>query len=121
MKYYIETFGCAMNQADGQFLQETLQEAGYISSASPFGVNIIILNTCTVRGSTEGKMISRLKFLDAIAEATDLPKHDKKMLMKVVPVLEVMNNTCIGTITQMRSLPKHLRKRLLGDLGISTE
>ncbi|MHA1861344.1 MAG: tRNA (N(6)-L-threonylcarbamoyladenosine(37)-C(2))-methylthiotransferase [Candidatus Ranarchaeia archaeon] len=72
-KYYLESFGCAMNQADSQFLMEKLHQRGYLRTDTPDKASIIILNTCTVRQSTEGRMINRIKQLDKIASINATP------------------------------------------------
>jgi len=56
----IETYGCAMNQADSEFMAGILEEDGYVIRE---GGEILIINTCTVKTPTERKILRRLKEL----------------------------------------------------------
>lgn len=59
----VVTYGCTLNQADSDIIQGTLSERGYCISG-PEGADVIILNTCTVKGPTENKIIERIKSLE---------------------------------------------------------
>ncbi len=59
LKFYIETYGCQMNERDsetiaGLLLREGMSQAKDISQA-----DVVILNTCAVRESAESKVWSR--------------------------------------------------------------
>jgi len=60
-KITIETYGCAMNQADSEFIAGILTQNGY-----EIGKNgeIWIINTCTVKTPTERKVLRRLRKLE---------------------------------------------------------
>ena len=62
-----------MNQADGQFLQEGLNNRNLESIDFPSEADLLILNTYTVRASTAGRMISRLKQLTEISLEAQIP------------------------------------------------
>ncbi len=57
VKYYIISFGCAMNKADGMIMEGILLKSGFEKVETPEEADVIILNTCNVKGPTESKMI----------------------------------------------------------------
>ncbi|BBE41611.1 tRNA (N(6)-L-threonylcarbamoyladenosine(37)-C(2))-methylthiotransferase [Conexivisphaera calida] len=59
-RYYIETYGCAANQADGEIMSKILDDSGYERSADPRNSDVILLNTCGVKSPTENRVVSRL-------------------------------------------------------------
>ena len=69
MKYYIETFGCQMNEKDSLNISVLLDRAGYQETSELPIADIIIINTCSVRQSAENKItgfIGNLKKYKAI-------------------------------------------------------
>ena len=58
--YYIWTIGCQMNRAESERLVDGLARQGYVSSTSADKADLIILNTCVVRGSAEEKVVNKL-------------------------------------------------------------
>jgi len=61
MKVFVKSFGCSTNLADGEVLAGCLAEAGYQITDSASAADIIIYNTCAVKGPTENRMIEILK------------------------------------------------------------
>lgn len=57
---YIETFGCQMNVSDSEKIVALLKGAGYRHTCDSSLADLIILNTCSVRGKAEQKVYSRL-------------------------------------------------------------
>jgi tRNA-2-methylthio-N6-dimethylallyladenosine synthase len=55
---YIRTFGCQMNEYDSQRMAGLLAAAGYRSAADPESADVIIINTCSIRGKPEEKTYS---------------------------------------------------------------
>ena len=66
MKVYIETHGCSMNKSDSEIMAGLLLSAGFEIVDSEEEADVIILNTCNVKGSTEQRMIHRAKKLSAL-------------------------------------------------------
>ncbi len=66
MRYYIETYGCAANQADGEIMSGLLEGAGHVPSDGPEGADVLVVNTCGVKSPTEDKVISRLRELSRL-------------------------------------------------------
>ncbi len=59
-KYYIETYGCQMNEADSELIAGMLEEFSCRSVDKPGEADVILVNTCTVRENAERRAISRL-------------------------------------------------------------
>ena len=51
-KYYILTFGCQANERDSETLAGILQKTGYVPAAELFDADIILFNTCCIRGKS---------------------------------------------------------------------
>lgn len=64
--FYIETFGCQMNERDSETISALLAQEGMEPSDDPGTADVIILNTCAVRESAEAKVWSRLGKLHAM-------------------------------------------------------
>lgn len=59
-KFFIETWGCQMNELDSQRLAGQLMQQGILPTRSPEDADIILLNSCSVREKAEQKVFSRL-------------------------------------------------------------
>jgi tRNA-2-methylthio-N6-dimethylallyladenosine synthase len=67
-KYFIETFGCQMNEFDSERIRYILENQGYSMCESREKSDIIIINTCAVREKAKNRLyghIGRLKDLKA--------------------------------------------------------
>ena len=62
-RLYIETYGCAYNFGDTANLVEVLRHIGSSIVGSPDEADAVIVNTCTVVGPTERRMLRRLSLL----------------------------------------------------------
>lgn len=60
---YIETFGCQMNVNDSERIVTMLSDLGYAPTNDPSVADMILLNTCSVRGGAEEKVYKRLQNL----------------------------------------------------------
>ncbi|WP_291580248.1 tRNA (N6-isopentenyl adenosine(37)-C2)-methylthiotransferase MiaB [Clostridium sp. UBA6640] len=60
LKYFIETWGCQMNEEDSEKLSGGLKPLGYKRTASKEEADIIIFNTCCVRENAEQKVEGNL-------------------------------------------------------------
>ncbi len=64
MQTYIKTYGCTLNQADSDIIVGILNDAGIKQSHDEDNVDVIIMNTCTVKGVTERKILEKLSRMD---------------------------------------------------------
>lgn len=59
-KFYIETYGCQMNEADSEYMASLLLSLGLEASSSMEDADIILVNTCSIREKAESKVLSFL-------------------------------------------------------------
>ncbi len=59
-RFFIETWGCQMNEADSQRLAGQLMQQGILPTRQPEEADLILLNSCSVRDKAEHKVYSRL-------------------------------------------------------------
>jgi len=87
MRVFIRSFGCSTNLADGEVLSGCLVEAGCKLVDPVSSADIVIYNTCAVKGPTENRMIEILKRVPAnkkIVVAGCLPLINFERLCKEV-------------------------------------
>jgi tRNA-2-methylthio-N6-dimethylallyladenosine synthase len=58
--FYIETFGCQMNDHDSEKVAGVLLRRGYRQTSSPADARLVLYNTCSIRDKAEQKVFSRL-------------------------------------------------------------
>jgi threonylcarbamoyladenosine tRNA methylthiotransferase CDKAL1 len=61
--FYMKTFGCSLNKSDSEIMIGLLLEKGFTMVAQAEKAEVQIVNTCTVKGTTERNV---LRFLDAL-------------------------------------------------------
>ncbi|MCY6372545.1 tRNA (N6-isopentenyl adenosine(37)-C2)-methylthiotransferase MiaB [Clostridium ganghwense] len=90
-KYYIDTWGCQMNEEDSEKISGLLKGIGYTKTTVREEADIIIFNTCCVRENAEQKVYGHLGSL--------------KRLKKSNPNLIII--VC-GCMTQQKGMPKKI-------------
>lgn len=65
-KYYIDTWGCQMNEEDSEKISGLLKGIGYTKTEVKEEADIIIFNTCCVRENAEQKVYGHLGALKAL-------------------------------------------------------
>lgn len=59
-RFYIETWGCQMNELDSQRMAGQLMQQGVLPTHDPEAADVILLNSCSIREKAEQKVYSRL-------------------------------------------------------------
>jgi threonylcarbamoyladenosine tRNA methylthiotransferase CDKAL1 len=72
MKIYLEVYGCTANKSDASLVKGLLKEKSHEIVEKIDDSDVIILLTCTVIGTTEQRMLSRLR---------EFKKIDKKIIV----------------------------------------
>ena len=60
-KYFINTMGCKLNEADSEKLAGMMGKMGYSKVDSYEEANIVIFNTCSIRENAEEKVFGKLR------------------------------------------------------------
>ena len=90
---HTRTWGCQMNEADSENLGGQLHEMGYTPAAAEDDADIILLNTCAVRGTAAEHALGEVGRLKRLK--TDRP--------------DILLGVC-GCLTQMQETVDYLRK-----------
>ena len=77
-KFYIESYGCAMNFADSEVVASILQKQGFGITPQFEDADIIFINTCSIREKAEVTVRKRL------TEFRKMKKHNPGLLIGVL-------------------------------------
>lgn len=124
LKYYIETWGCQMNEEDSEKLSGMLIPMGYKRTTEKENADIIIFNTCCVRENAEQKVdgnIGALKNLkkqkpNLIIAVTGCMMQQEGMAKYIItkfPFVDII----IGTHNAYK-FPEYLKRIQGGDSSI---
>lgn len=61
LKYYINTFGCQLNENDSEKIAGMLVECGYQQAEKEADADIIVFNTCCIRENAEKTLFGVLR------------------------------------------------------------
>lgn len=92
--YFIETWGCQMNEEDSEKLSGMLISMGYSSCDNRNDADIIIFNTCCVRENAE------LKVHGNLGQLKGLKKQKKDLII-----------TVCGCMMQQKGIPEEISKK----------
>jgi tRNA-2-methylthio-N6-dimethylallyladenosine synthase len=65
-KFYIESYGCAMNFADSEVVASILNKEGYSATRDILESDLILINTCSIREKAEDTVRKRLEFFKSL-------------------------------------------------------
>jgi tRNA-2-methylthio-N6-dimethylallyladenosine synthase len=68
LKFYLETFGCQMNQLDSELVETLLRSVPYERTDTWDDADLVLFNTCSVREHAESKVYSRLGLLRQVKQ-----------------------------------------------------
>ena len=60
MRYHLTTFGCQMNAHDSERMKGLLEASGWSEAAERDAADLILFNTCTIRGSADERFLGNL-------------------------------------------------------------
>lgn len=68
-KYFVQTFGCQMNEHDSEVIAGILEDRGYVPASTVEEADLVIFNTCCVRENPERKVYGRVADLKRLKRA----------------------------------------------------
>ncbi len=68
-KYFIQTFGCSMNQADSEKIGMMFLQSGFVRAPDLLSADVVIFNTCSVRQKWEDRVFGMLQEIKKYNEA----------------------------------------------------
>ncbi|MFA6187178.1 MAG: tRNA (N6-isopentenyl adenosine(37)-C2)-methylthiotransferase MiaB [Phycisphaerae bacterium] len=138
MKVHIKTFGCQMNKLDSNLVANSFLQAGFELVDTPIDADVVLVNTCSVRGHAEERVISLLGHLKHIKKTRkelvvavfgcmaqrckdDLLKHEVVNIVcgpLQIPELVNLVNNALDHTKKQKSVSENIRhKPLPDDLG----
>lgn len=108
MKFNVETYGCTANQADSEKIVEMYRNRGHTYVEEVEDADAVIINTCTVTGRTERRMLRRIsemkkKFNHNLIVAGCLPAAQPELIsspkiIKPRDLIGYLSPRCRGVI-----------------------
>lgn len=100
-RYFIKTFGCQQNVADGERMASYYEARGYVPGASIDETDILVLNTCVIRDKAEERVYGLLRSME------------ERLGKKAMPHI-VVTGCLVGSAAREPSgkMMKRLQKRL---------
>ena len=65
-KFYIESYGCAMNFSDSEIVASILAEDGFYPTEAMTDADLILINTCSIREKAETNVRKRLALFNSL-------------------------------------------------------
>ncbi|MDW7667588.1 MAG: tRNA (N6-isopentenyl adenosine(37)-C2)-methylthiotransferase MiaB [Bacillota bacterium] len=119
--FYIETFGCQMNEYDSEKISGMLKNLDYKESKDIKSADLIIYNTCLIRENAENKLYGKLGALKKLKSEKDdlilavggcIPQNDeiRNYILEKYPFIDIIFGT--NTFYKLpEMISKHLNNR----------
>ena len=69
LKYYVESYGCQMNDRDSETICGILESAGYLPAVDKRNADLILFNTCCIREHAELRVCGNLGAVKELKES----------------------------------------------------
>ena len=73
LKYYLKTYGCQMNVADGEIVDAILLKSHFTKTDDIDIADVILFNTCAIRDKAEKTLLYKLDYITGLKR-----RHVKK-------------------------------------------
>lgn len=96
--FYIETYGCQMNEADSEYMASMMASMGYNQVKTLKDADIVIVNTCSIREKAERKVLSFIGRVKPYKEKRKMiigvcgcvAKQEGKKLIEKAPFIDLV-------------------------------
>ncbi|MCR5809665.1 MAG: tRNA (N6-isopentenyl adenosine(37)-C2)-methylthiotransferase MiaB [Clostridiales bacterium] len=68
-RYFIETYGCQMNEHDSEKIAGMLEAIGFVGTDEKSSADLILFNTCCIRDHAEKRTFGNVGFIKELKEA----------------------------------------------------
>ena len=113
----IQTFGCSHNASDGEYLAGQLVAAGYAVAGDATDADLLLINSCTVKGPSQDSFLSAVR----AAKAKGVPL----VVAGCVPQADPHNKTLAGLsvigVQQLESVVDIVERTLVGQSVRATD
>ena len=92
-KFYVHSFGCQQNVADGEKIKGQLSLMGYVETNEISEADVIFYNTCAVRENAEARVFGN------VGEIKHLKKQNPELIVGLC-----------GCMTQQKSISEKIKK-----------
>ena len=103
--FWIEGYGCSANFADLEMMAGQLRLQGFRLAENPENSSINLIVTCSVKNSTEHKMINRIKYLTntnkPLIIAGCLPAADRNLVNSVNSQASIIGPNSIDKVVEV--------------------
>lgn len=124
-RFFVETWGCQMNELDSQRMAGQLMQLGILPVREPREADLILLNSCSVRERAEQKVYSRLGAYRRLRRERDEPlfiglcgcvaqQEGERALARVPDLDFVLGPARVGELREV------LARRLAGERVVAT-
>ena len=119
MKVYIETYGCTFNQADSELIAGALHRDGIETCGSEKEADVVMMNTCTVKGATQNRITYRLSNLEKSGKRVMvtgcMAGANSDIIEKYSPSASIMS------IQNIAAMPETVRQMASGNRAVSLQ
>ncbi len=123
LRFYIETYGCQMNEYDSELVRAILLENRFDETSDPGQADVILLNTCSVRETAHNRVFGRLQTLDRLRIKGEKVAVGVLGCMAQSLKMELLENSIYVDLIvgpdSYRSLPAMIRESLDGSGKLS--
>lgn len=108
--YHLKIFGCSHNQSDGEFMGGLLDEAGFVAVDDPNVADIIVLNSCAVKGPGQAlilHLVNQYRYTKHVLVGGCIPQS--------MPELAGLEGVSLLGVQQFQRIVDAIDRMLLGE------